>query len=413
MAYDPTVRTKDVSTNDYFDRLMNGDSLSPEDINSFYTQLRNLDPYAGRSYQSSSILPWKRSAEEFNSSLDFDARSADYQQNLLRYFFELNYNSEQNKVSRMRAAGLNPDLQGVSDASTAQGDDFMGNEVPEHPSSDPAAEIQQMSGLIFSGLSTAMSMASQFMQMKGMQQGLQIGEQTIAANSIKNTKDIYSFAQSYLAGNPWFHEWLKSPDSNPRSSNYIPFLSGSESTSGSRYDRLVQDDLGRMFQGSPSAQKQFYSAIGDVSNWIGTRAQAEGESNNLIDIMSKYMGYRTKGNETEFDIAKAIGAIEAALDKARKRIADFQGDYYGTLQGDVIAGAENSAANLQGTNASTESASAAVMNDLISGLKKNWDEDHDLVSGFLLIIYRISSLFSGSFNIGNKNSKFSGSIGIN
>jgi len=41
---------------------------------------------------SSSILPWKRTAEEENSRLDFDAKSADYQQNLARYFFEMNYN---------------------------------------------------------------------------------------------------------------------------------------------------------------------------------------------------------------------------------------------------------------------------------------------------------------------------------
>lgn len=415
MAYSSAaqVRASGDSTNDYFDRLLSGEPMSEKDTADFYNYLRNLDPYAGRGYESSSILPWKRDAEEFNSRLDFNAKSADFQQNLARYFFEMNYNSEQNKVARMRAAGLNPDLQGIDSASTLQGEDAMGNEMPEHPSADPAQEMQQAAGLIFSGLSTAMSMAQQYMQLKGMRQGLQIGEQTIAAAEVKNTKDIYNFAQEYLANSPWFKEWLDSPDSNFKSSTYSAFLSGSESVSGGRYDKLVQDDLKRMFHGSPAAEKKFYSALTDVQNWTSTRAKAQGESNNLVDILSKYSGYRVNGDETEVDISKAIGAIEKAVSTAQKKIADYQADYYGNLKGDVIAGAENDFAVLSGTQYQTESAGELVMNEMISNLKKSWDEDHDIVSGFLLIIYKISSLFSGSFSFGKKDSKFRGSLGVN
>lgn len=415
MAYSPAaqVRVSGDSVNDYFNRLLGGEPMSEKDTADFYNYLRNLDPYSGRGYMSSSILPWKRTAEEENSRLDFDAKSADYQQNLARYFFEMNYNSEQNKVARMRAAGLNPDLQGVDSASTLQGEDLMGNEMPEHPSADPAQELQQAAGLIYSGLSTAMTMAQQYMQLKGMKQGLQIGEQTIAAGEVKNTKDIYNFAQEYLANSPWFKEWLNSPDSNFKSSTYSAFLSGSESVSGGRYDRLVQDDLKRMFHGSPAAEKKFYSALTDVQNWTSTRAKAQGESNNLIDILSKYAGYRVNGDESEIDIAKAIGAIEKALDTAQKKIADYQSDYYGNLKGDVIAGAENNVATLSGTEAEMQSAGSIVMNEMIQNLKKEWDESHDLVSGFLLIIYKISSLVSGSLTIGKRDSKISGRLGIN
>lgn len=415
MAYSPgaQVRTSDVSINDYFDRLLGGEPMSEKDTADFYNYLRNLDPYAGRGYASSSILPWKRDAEEFNSRLDFNAKSADFQQNLARYFFEMNYNSEQNKVARMRAAGLNPDLQGIDSASTLQGEDAMGNEVPEHPSADPAQEMQQAAGLIFSGLSTAMSMAQQYMQLKGMKQGLQIGEQTIAASEVKNTKDIYNFAQEYLANSPWFKDWLDSPDSNLKSSTYSAFLSGSEAVSGGRYEKLVEDDLKRMFHGSPAAEKKFYSALTDVQNWTSTRAKAQGESNNLVDILSKYAGYRVNGDETEIDIAKAVGAIEKALDTAQKKIADYQANYYGNLQGDVIAGAENSFAKLSGTQYDTQSAGEIVMNEMISNLKKSWDEDHDIVSGFLLIIYKISSTISGFMSFGRKDSKITGRIGLN
>lgn len=115
------------------------DFSTPE---SYINWLSKNDPYAGQAKMSTSILPGKRRIENANSMLDYQEKSADYQNSLAQTLFELQYNSESAKVKRMREAGLNPDLQGIGDASEANGRDIYEATPTEGPQSDPAQELQ-------------------------------------------------------------------------------------------------------------------------------------------------------------------------------------------------------------------------------------------------------------------------------
>ena len=115
------------------------DFSTPE---SYINWLSKNDPYAGQAKMSTSILPGKRRIENANSMLDYQEKSADYQNSLAQTLFELQYNSESAKVKRMREAGLNPDLQGIGDASEANGRDIYEATPTEGPQSDPSQELQ-------------------------------------------------------------------------------------------------------------------------------------------------------------------------------------------------------------------------------------------------------------------------------
>lgn len=115
------------------------DFSTPE---SYINWLSQNDPYAGQSKMSTSILPAKRRIENANSMLDYQEKSADYQNSLAQTLFELQYNSEGAKAQRMRNAGMNPDLLGIGDASEANGRDIYEATPTEGPQSDPSQELQ-------------------------------------------------------------------------------------------------------------------------------------------------------------------------------------------------------------------------------------------------------------------------------
>lgn len=115
------------------------DFSTPE---SYINWLSKNDPYAGQAKMSSSLLPTKRRVENANSMLDYQEKSADYQNSLAQTLFELQYNSESAKAQRMRNAGMNPDLLGIGDASEANGRDIYEATPTEGPQSDPSQELQ-------------------------------------------------------------------------------------------------------------------------------------------------------------------------------------------------------------------------------------------------------------------------------
>lgn len=119
-----------------------------------YEQMINSNPYENQDYNQSVL---DRLGNFFGFRTKQDKRQEDLALHSAEYISQIDslareeaYNSESEKVRRMREAGLNPDLQGIDSASQAS--EFAEPEsLPEAPAADDAGSF--LGGLVQSGSS--------------------------------------------------------------------------------------------------------------------------------------------------------------------------------------------------------------------------------------------------------------------
>lgn len=108
-----------------------------------YEEQWNSNPYANNNREDSvwdrigNLFGFRTGADKWQDELD--VRSQEYDAQLASVVREEEYNSESAKVARMKAAGLNPDLQGLGDASSA-------SEMTE-PETSPESAAESSSAL--------------------------------------------------------------------------------------------------------------------------------------------------------------------------------------------------------------------------------------------------------------------------
>lgn len=132
------------------------------DLPAGYQSLLDSNPYTNLDYKQSN---WQRFLSFLGFRTGYDQRKEDlqlqaneYNANVAAMAFENQYNSEAAKSQRMRAAGLNPDLQGIGDASESAG--MAEDTNPPQPTGSDIDQVLQIGSALMNGISTAMTFAS-------------------------------------------------------------------------------------------------------------------------------------------------------------------------------------------------------------------------------------------------------------
>lgn len=361
----------------------------PTTIEGLETYLRGNDPYAGQWDMSSSILPWKRTAEEHNSANRYTAASADYQNSIAQYIFELNYNSEANKSARMRAAGLNPDLLGIDGASEAPTRDINTQEpVQDVATADPSQEIGQIATIVGGAFSTALSLAQGIQSVKG-------AKLVNDAQEINNLDKIVQQTTSFLGNEPTFVEWLRSNRSNPKHKEFTPYIFPAK--------------YGAQLFPNGRLGKQYSNIGGYISDWFSTKAVGVTANNDFITAMGKYAGF---GDDNDA-IIKTIGVLNSALndfDKSRYgrgvKENKYYSNYFGTADGTKAGEAFNLDVGSKASMKSIEQSLNSPVQKIADKLYKDF-EDGNWFSGVVLFIMRLGMNLTGGFSrestpMGNK-----------
>lgn len=349
-------------------------------IEGLESYLRGNNPYEGRSDISSSILPWKRTAEESNSRNRYDAASADYQNSIAQYIFELNYNSESAKMQRMRAAGLNPDLIGLESGSEAPTRDINTQEpVQDVTTADPSQEISQIATIVGGAFSTALSLAQGIQSVKGA---------TLAndAQEISNLDKIVQQVSSFLGNEPTFVEWLHSDASNPKHEDFSSYIFPAK--------------YGAQLFPNGRLGRQYANIAGYISDWFSTKAVGVNANNDFITAMSKYAGFGADNDA----IIKTIGVLNSALndfDRSRYRRGktenNYYNDYFGTADGTKAGEAFNLDVGSKASLKSVEQSLNSPVQKISEKLYKDF-QDGNWFSGVVLFIMRLGMNLTGGFS---------------
>lgn len=362
-------------------------TLPPKNIGSTLTTidglesyLRGNDPYQGRSDMSSSILPWKRIAEESNSRNRYDAASADYQNSIAQYIFELNYNSESAKAQRMRAAGQNPDLLGLDSASVAPTRDINTQEpVQDVTTADPSQEMAQVATIVSGAFSTALSLFQGIESVKGARLAND-------AQEISNLDKIVSQVIGFLGNEPTFTEWISSPHSKRNSPNFESYIFPAK--------------YGAQLFPNGKLGTQYANIAGYVSDWISTQAKGVMANNDFIDAMGKYAGY---GNNRD-EIIDTIRVLNDALRTSttagynRKTAEDkYWNSYYSAAKGKEAGEAFNTKVGSAASLNSIEQSLNSPVEKIANSLYKKFEEGNDF-SGVVLFLMRLGMNLTGGFS---------------
>ena len=370
----------------------NGNNLTT--IDGLETYLRGNDPYQGRSDMSSSILPWKRIAEESNSQNRYDAASADYQNSIAQYIFELNYNSESAKAQRMRAAGLNPDLIGLEAGSEAPTRDINTQEpVQDVTTADPAQEIAQVATIVGGAFSTALSLAQGIQSVKG-------AKLANDAQEISNLDKIVMQTTAFLGNEPSFIEWLNSPHSKRNSPLYEPYIFPAK--------------FGASIFPNGKLGKRYANVTGFISDWMSTKSKGVTANNDFITAMGKYAGFG-KDNDAIID---TIGVLNSALndfDKSRynrgKTENKFYSDYFGKASGTAAGEASNAKVGSEKSLYDIQSSLNSPIQKISDKLYQSF-KDGNWFSGVVLFLMRLGDNLTGGYFRGRTPDGPESSFGI-
>lgn len=156
-----------------------------------YEELFANNPYRNYTYQNGI---WDKLGDFFgfrtsqdNYREEMQNRANEYDSQLLSTAREEKYNSESEQVSRMRAAGLNPDLLGTSSASTA-------SEFNESDSSPVPSDNSEILGNMVNVATSLIGISKDLYSLKGL-------SADIASKNINNIDNLMSSAQNFWLNN--------------------------------------------------------------------------------------------------------------------------------------------------------------------------------------------------------------------
>lgn len=305
-------------------------------------------------------------------ALNFD----DYLKETLNNLETRDYNSEASKVNRMRQAGLNPDLQGLSQSSE-EAFSAPDESLPD-PAGIDAANSQKISSIASFGVqvsNAAMSLITGAVQMSkmfvdiegskldnaGKEIANKVGEQSLVdyelGNEVKASdvalRGLLSMTPSDIKGDSEdfdavFGNLIQSA-SKADYSNYSPATARLLRKMYSRYS-------GELVNGKPSLELEklktdFQKAISDNKLGIAHNAAQPGYSDDDITMIKDIC---MMFNEYYRDISKLRLEAERESYKASKVKDQYNQEYYGNLEGETRAEAENKTYENSKTEAETE-----------------------------------------------------------
>lgn len=173
-------------------------SVNSPQVSAGVQKLIDQNPYMNLDYKESGLqkflsnLGFRTGYDKRMEDMQLQANETNFQLALMDY--QNQYNSEVAKSQRMRAAGLNPDLQGIGDASESAG--ISEDTNPPAPTETDMETVSQFANVVMSAVSTSMGLMKDF-------QGLKQIQTSIEAGDIDNARNTYNLAlQAVLGASP-------------------------------------------------------------------------------------------------------------------------------------------------------------------------------------------------------------------
>lgn len=176
-----------------------------------YEDLLNSNPYENMDYQNGiwdslgDFFGFRTGQDKLRE--DLSLRSSEFISQVMSLKREEEYNSEAAKVARMKAAGLNPDLQGLGDASQASEFSEPENSPESNDGSEGLRAVQTAASLVFSGLDMATGLFTTLSKLKGLniansssELSLTSSMRDFALNSVLDAIDPRGFGYEYDKG---------------------------------------------------------------------------------------------------------------------------------------------------------------------------------------------------------------------
>lgn len=164
-----------------------------------YQDLYDSNPYRQLTYNQSGwqkflgSIGFRTSYDDFVEQAQINA--AEYDAGIASMQFQNEYNSPAAEANRMRAAGLNPDLQGIQDVAESAQPTEDPNGMPAQDSGQQAQQawsaFQSFGQLVVSSMTAGMSLYKEFI-------GLDLLKGQIEGQSIENHKGVASIIDSMI-----------------------------------------------------------------------------------------------------------------------------------------------------------------------------------------------------------------------
>lgn len=276
------------------------------------------------------------------------------------------YNSPEQQARRQRLAGLNPDLQGIDNMSSASPG---GVTPPSGPAGTGVGEVATMVGSIFSVFSTAMSIANGI-------QSFRSGRETVRSQKLDNASKLYQSAFDYAFSRiepDTFHD-AESAESywsliTDNASDYARQLGYKKSDIQAFVDNV------KLIKESPAMLEKFYASKSATAQHRTTLAEIEA---------SPYYFNTDESMRLALDplIKLKFDAMKAAW-KEQKSFGEFQADFYSHQSGVIQGQAQNDIVSLSAQKARMERMMISARYNMMKNLYSNYQAGNQF-SGIML-----------------------------
>lgn len=279
------------------------------------------------------------------------------------------YNSPEQQARRQRMAGLNPDLQGIDNMSSASP---SGVTPPSGPSGTGIGEVASMVGSVFSVFTTAMNIANGI-------QSFRSGMEDVRSKKIENLNKIDQrglqwLVDTYMPNTEVIDDLSTSGRLNPELLVDAANLYAKTSFSNKRDRKAFVESVVRQ-SSSPSFLRNYYedkSAFADARHKLAETTA------------SPY--YFNSDESMRIALAEPIRLKFEAMKSAwkqQKSYGEFQSDYYSSMNGVTQGEAQNDIVEFQASQSRMQKMMLSARYNMLKNLYKNYQQGNQF-SGIML-----------------------------
>lgn len=372
-----------------------------------FETLQKTNPYANRTYNESpwqqflGMMGFRTQADAFKENMQTQAAEYDAQIAMMQYQNE--YNSPQNQVARMRAAGINPDIDGGKGIDSGNTDGLPQDPSTPMQTTGEEGTLGQVASGIMSIFSSAVGIVANFqgIKAKGLQNDILAIQKDKEAFGLSSS--VSEFAKDSL-------EYLLPETPEP--------VVGEDGTASSWENeameraRIFSKNLPRKFR------DQFLNSVQSFWNSVGGSKQAYEAWQKRVQNRRGYsVDSRTNYSHVEEDlsiIADELGKLQSDLQKkqlqagsskaeAEQAAAELSKDIDSGTDPTLAAGAINAGNE---STMQTQSIEADV-NAAISKITDRLSKNDDIFSKLLLVLlYASKSGLVPKMSVNKNNNTF-------
>lgn len=348
--------------------------------------LKKSNPYANRTYNTS---PWQQFLGMMGFRTEKDAfienmqtQAAEYDAQLALMQYENKYNSPAEQVARMRAAGLNPDLDGGSGIHSGNTDGLPSDPSTPMQTTGEEGTLGQIASGIMSIFSSAVGIVSNFQGIKARN----LQNDILAIQKDKEAFGLSSSVSEYAKDSLQFLL--------PETPEAVVAEDGSASSwqnEAMQRARIFSKNLPKKFR------DQFINSVQSFWSSVGGSKEAYAAWQERVKNRKGYeVDSRTNYSHIEEDlaiIAEELGNLQGKLEKKSLEAGNSQAEAdiaAADLSAEIDKGTDPSLAS-GAKNASNESTLEgrtidADINGAVSRITKRLSKNDDVFSRLLLVL---------------------------